>query len=72
MARTANDSIKVGENVEVQFQADGRVAVVFDPNIDLGLSGSGKSHRIASSLGNVTLPNGVTIGFNAYRRNTGR
>lgn len=48
----------VGEHTELRFRNDGNT----------GPSASGKTIGVASTGGNVTLPNGVTVGVNAYRK----
>jgi ABC-type proline/glycine betaine transport system ATPase subunit len=47
---------------------DGRLALVFDPKQDLGLSGSGKSHVVATAAGMIKLTNGISISFTAFRK----
>ena len=55
------------DNCEVISLEDGRMAVVFDPKKKLGISKSGKSQMVASTNGNINV-NGISIGFNAYRK----
>lgn len=62
--------MKLGINVEV-IEQDGKVHLIFDPTKTNGLSKSGKSTVVASTLGNQTIPvkdGTVTIGFNCYIR----
>lgn len=47
-----------GEHTELRFRNDGNT----------GPSASGKTVGVASTGGNVPLPNGVTVGVNAYRK----
>lgn len=61
----AKDAVSVGENVAVAIYGD-KIVVTIDGSYRGGLSASGKTVRVASTLGNVKLPNGVTLGLNAY------
>jgi hypothetical protein len=67
MANKAEVLLSLGSNVEVVSQEDGRIAVIFDPKKKLGASKSGKSNIIATTGGNINV-NGISIGFNAYRK----
>ena len=70
MARNGNGKSKrpltAQENVNVSIDGD-LVTISFDASQDCGPSVSGKTNIVASTRGNLTLANGVTIGFNAYR-----
>jgi hypothetical protein len=57
----------VGSNLTVTV-SDTSVTITLDPRTDLGLSKEGKSRLVASTRGNVTLANGITLSVNAYRR----
>lgn len=48
----------VNGHTELRFSNDGNT----------GPSASGKTIGVASTGGNVTLPNGITVGLNAYRK----
>lgn len=47
-----------GEYTEARFRNDGNT----------GPSASGKTIGVATTSGNVTLANGITVGINAYRK----
>lgn len=47
-----------GEYTEMRFRNDGNT----------GPSASGKTIGVANTGGNITLPNGITVGLNAYRK----
>lgn len=57
--------LNVGENVAVTFSGH-NIIVTFNGAHRGGLSASGKTVRVASTLGNVKLPNGIVLGVNAY------
>lgn len=54
-----------GVNIE---EVNGQIVITIDPSGDFGESASGKSKQIASTLGNVTLPSGITLGITAFRK----
>ena len=56
----------VGKGITVEVKGD-EVLVRFSAKGDFGPSKSGKTQIIATTSGNVTLANGITIGVNAYR-----
>lgn len=58
---------EIGKGVVVEVKG-GKVIITFDENGDYGRSASGKTTIVATTSGNVTLSNGVTIGVNAYRK----
>ena len=68
---TKNDSVNVGENVSYSMDGD-TLTVVIDMahRNDLGTDPKTglprKTIRVASTLGNTELPNGVRLGINAY------
>ncbi len=69
MARTSNNEIPAGDGITYVIEGD--VAVVrIDLTGDYGRSGNGqgKNITVASTRGNVRLPNGVMIGVNAYKK----
>lgn len=47
---------------------DGECVIRFRVDRDVGPSASGKTTVVATTRGNVTLPGGVTLGLNAYRK----
>ena len=53
-------------NLETATAGD-LVYLRFDRTQDHGPSASGKTHRVASTLGNLDF-NGITVGFNAYKK----
>lgn len=56
------------ENVEMKVES-GMLIIKVDLNKDLGLSKSGKSRKIASTAGNVRVPDSdAMIGLNVYRK----
>ena len=63
--------ISIGENIVVK-EEDGMTWVGFKTEHRGGVSPSGKTLRVASTLGNTKLPNGVTVGMNAYVPNPNR
>lgn len=69
MARTQaqEQAQTIGRGVRVAIEGD-EVVVRFNATGDFGLSASGKTRIVASTQGNVALPNGVTLGLNAYRK----
>jgi len=62
-----NETITVGKGVNYSVK-DGELTIVIDLTKEFGLSGSGKSVVIASTLGNMELPGGVKLGLNAYKK----
>ena len=68
--KTGSNGMKLGTNLEVRHESDGRIALIFDPKHRGGRSASGKTIIVASSHGNQSIPywNGeaITIGVNAY------
>ena len=61
----------VGENVIVKRE-DGVTWLGIVEEHRGGVSPSGKTIRVASTLGNVKLPSGITVGLNAYVPNPNR
>lgn len=59
--------MNVGKGITVE-ERDGLVIISFPADGNFGQSGSGKSNIVATTAGNVTLPSGITIGVNAYRK----
>jgi len=57
---------QLGNNVEITEKGN-LVTVTFDKSKDFGLSKSGKTKQIASTLGNQKV-NDFTIGINVYRK----
>lgn len=56
------------ENMEMRIN-DNVLTITVDLTKDLGLSKSGKSRKIASSGGNVKIPEtDAVIGLNVYRK----
>ena len=55
----------VGQGVTIT-EDDDNVVITFKKDARFGLSASQKSVIVASTKGNVTLPNGITVGLNAY------
>lgn len=56
-----------GKGVEIEETAD-EVIIRFKKDNDFGLSATGKNRMVASTSGNVSLPCGIVVGLNAYRR----
>ena len=56
------------DNIKLDV-TDDTLTITVDLSHDGGNSGSGKSKRIASSMGNVSIPGaeGVKMGLNIYR-----
>jgi len=63
--------ISIGENIVVK-EEDGMTWVGFKSAHRGNISPSGKTLRVASTLGNVKLPSGITVGLNAYVPNPNR
>lgn len=63
----ATQIVKAGKGITVKVDGD-MVQVTFDASKDFGPSASGKTTIVATTSGNIVLPNGVTIGVNAYRK----
>lgn len=60
----------IGQNVYGKLADDGGMFLWFDTGADLGPSASGKSTKVASTGGNVTVAGGVKLGINAYEPKT--
>lgn len=68
MARSTQKNEQVlGLGVRVTQEGDD-IVIRIDATQDHGPSASGKTRIVGSTKGNVTLPNGVTLGVNAYRK----
>jgi len=61
-----NETTTVGKNVSFSVK-DNQLTIVVDLTKDFGESKSGKSIVVASTEGNMTLPDGTKLGLNAYR-----
>lgn len=59
--------MEVGKGVAIEETAE-EVVIRFKKSNDFGKSASGKTNIVASTLGNVKLPSGITVGVNAYRK----
>lgn len=57
----------IGNNVKVEVNKN-IATITVDLTKDYGMSKSGKSTQIASTLGNKELTDGVFIGLNVYRK----
>ena len=60
-----SENTNVGENVAVSVKGK-KLIIEIDTEHRGGLSASGKTIRVASTLGNIKLPCGITLGLNAY------
>lgn len=63
------ESFMLGENVKAK--TDGKLLILeIDLTKEIGLSGSGKNMKIASSGGNISIPNTpeYKIGINVYKK----
>jgi len=60
------EQVQGAVNLEVAVDGD-LVYLRFNRAQDHGPSASGKSHRVASTLGNLQIT-GVTVGLNVYRK----
>lgn len=69
---TNNGTVNVGQNVELEVEGD-TLIIRIDLTKRLGLSGSKKSVRIASTLGSVKLPwdETVKLGVNVFTKENG-
>ncbi len=56
------------KNIEMNVEGD-KLIIIVDLNQEFGLSSSGKSITIASTEGNVAIPNReeIKIGLNVYK-----
>ena len=68
-AAAAMPAMTIGTNLRVTEEGDD-IVIRLNKTERHGQSGSGKTTIVASSKGNVTLPNGITLGINAYVRKT--
>ena len=71
MTQNTNDleSFMLGENIK--GKTDGKILFLeIDLSKEIGLSGSGKNMKIASSGGNITIPktDNYKIGINVYKK----
>lgn len=66
-AKLEGKTLATGNNLEFIALDDGRVAIVFNPKKELGLSKSGKSKLVASTNGNMSVAD-FTAGVNIYRK----
>jgi hypothetical protein len=57
----------IGNNVKVEVNKN-IATITVDLTKDYGMSKSGKSTQIASTLGNKELTDGIFIGLNVYRK----
>ncbi len=59
----------IGKNIEIVVK-DGKAIITVDLAKDFGRSSSGKSIIIASSEGNIEIPDapGVKLGLNIYKK----
>ena len=55
----------VGQNVFAKVEGD-RLTIELDMSADLGKSASGKSLKVATTGGNVTIGDGLKLGLNVY------
>ncbi len=61
----------MGKGIKYEINADGKLTIIIDTNVEFGKSASGKSTIIASSSGNqpIQTPNGQAfLGLNLYRK----
>lgn len=62
-----DNPVQVGQNVMAAKSEDGKLVLIIDLSVDLGLSGSGKSRMIATTSGNVAI--GLAkLGLNLYKK----
>ncbi len=59
--------MELGQNITATIEGD-KLTLVIDLGANIGVSKSGKSSMIATTAGNLTLPGGVVIGVNVYRK----
>lgn len=53
-------------NIEMRIEGS-QLTIVIDLSRDLGPSKSGRSRLVASTNGNLALPDGSKLGINCYR-----
>lgn len=64
------DVKKVGKGIKLTRNGS-KLTIEIDLNANHGMSKSGKSITVASTLGNVDVGNGCKMGLNVYRPNDG-
>jgi hypothetical protein len=58
---------QLGTNVQYSLSKDGILTITIDTNERHGISGSGKSEKIASTDGNKPISEtGIVVGLNVY------
>jgi len=55
----------IGQNVYAKVEGD-RLTIELDLGADLGKSASGKSLKVATTGGNVSVGDGLKLGLNVY------
>ena len=63
------DAIDVGQNIELSVEGDILTLVVDLSEIEAAIRPGKKTHRVASSLGNVDVPGreGIRFGLNVFQ-----
>ncbi len=59
--------MEIVPNLEVEELESGKIALIFDPTVDLGESQSGKNHITVSTRGAINVK-GLQINLNVYRK----
>lgn len=63
------DAVDVGQNIELSVEGDIMTLVVDLSEVEAAIRPGKKTHRVASSLGNVNVPgrDGVRFGLNVFQ-----
>lgn len=60
------------KNCVINERKDGKVEIIFDPAVHIGVSGTGASNMIATTSGNLKVSDHksgeFSIGLNVYRK----
>ena len=67
MPKPSTPETTIGSGIHVRIDGD-EITMRFSAAGAGTPSRSGKTMIVASTSGNVTLPNGITVGLNAYRK----
>lgn len=63
--RASEGFVSIGQNIFAKTE-DGKLLIEIDMGADLGKSSTGKSLKIASTGGNISIGEGLKMGLNVY------
>ena len=63
---------QIGQNVYARVDSNGKLTIEIDMGADLGPTSTGKSLKVATTGGNVSIGGGLKIGLNVYEPVLGR